>query len=178
MPKAGKKARKAAAKLPSPMMAEKPALVMEILSQLVEELEALFRAAHAAHAESTHEQSKAENKYDTRALEASYLAHGQARQAAEIEAAIAAFEAMEIQNFGVGDPVGVGALVELEQAGERSRYFIGHKAGGMEVGGEKPVLVITPQSPLGQQLQGRKQGERIRLALGGIQMNYQITAVS
>jgi transcription elongation GreA/GreB family factor len=33
--------------------------------------------------------------------------------------------------------------------------------------GKNEVLVITPQSPLGGQLQGRKQGDRLELALGG-----------
>lgn len=161
----------------------KEALIAKIVARLVEELEALFRAAQAAHAESTHEQSKAENKYDTRALEASYLAHGQARQAAETEAAIAAFESMEVRRFGPADPIGVGAVVELEQAGKSTFYFIGFKAGGMEVEHEiKPaavqeILVITPQSPLGQQLHGRKQGDFIQLSLGGKAARYRVTAV-
>ena len=61
----------------------------------------------------THEQSRAENKYDTRGLEAAYLARGQSRQAAEIEAAIAAFEKMDSKTFPEGAPIDIGALVEL-----------------------------------------------------------------
>ena len=55
-------------------------LVNQIIQQLTGEVEVLFKAARAAHAEATHEQSKAEDKYDTRGLEASYLARGQSRQ--------------------------------------------------------------------------------------------------
>ncbi len=158
---------------------DKERLIKKIIGQLVEELEAYFRAAHVAHAESTHEQSKAENKYDTRALEASYLAHGQARQAAELEAAIAAFENMEARSFGVNDPIGIGALVELEDAGQRTFYFIAANAGGMELQHEKKeVLVITPKSPLGQQLQGKKEGDLVQLSLGRASTKYRVAAVS
>jgi hypothetical protein len=110
----------------------KQALVRKIVTQLVEELERNRRAAQTAHAEATHEQSKAENKYDTRGLEASYLAHGQARQMMEMETAILAFENMDLRRFGAGDPICTGALVELEHDGERTFYFIGSKAGGMK----------------------------------------------
>ncbi len=49
----------------------KKSIIKKIVSRLTEELEVYFRAAMASRAEATHEQSKAENKYDTRGLEAS-----------------------------------------------------------------------------------------------------------
>jgi len=156
----------------------KRALIQQIVTKLRAELELYFRAAHAAHAEATHEQNKAENKYDTRGLEASYLAHGQSRQAVEVKAAIAAFEVLEARRFGAGEAIGLGALVELEQRGERTLYFIGPKAGGMEVVHEKrEILVITPQSPLGEQLLGKKQGERLQLSLAGARDQYRVVFV-
>ena len=96
----------------------KRALLKKILAQLTGELEVYFRAANAAHAEATHEQNKAENKYDTRGLEASYLAHGQSKQAQETKAAIAAFEMLDARKFGVGEPIDLGALVELGASSE------------------------------------------------------------
>ena len=146
----------------------KRALIQKIVQQLTSELAVYFRAAQASRAEATHEQSKPENKYDTRGLEASYLARGQSKQAAELEAAIADFEKPEVRKFGAADGIGVGALVELETGGERSFYFIGPRAGGTEVVQDKmEILVITPQSPLGAQLLGKKAGERPRLLLAG-----------
>ena len=62
----------------------KSALIKKIVEHLSAELALYHKAARATHAEATHEQSKPENKYDTRGLEASYLARGQSRQAAEI----------------------------------------------------------------------------------------------
>lgn len=157
---------------------KKEALIQQILACLVEEIEAYFRAAQAAHAESTHEQSKAENKYDTRALEASYLAHGQSRQAAEMEEAIAAYKSLETRDFGTSEPIGMGALVELEQAGQSTFYFLGPRAGGLEVEHEGlKVLIITPQSPLAQQLQRKKVGDFLQLSGRAGESRYRVKAV-
>ena len=64
-----------------PARVKKEAVVKKIIERLQADLELYFKAARAAHFEATHEQSKAENKYDTRGLEASYLARGQSKQA-------------------------------------------------------------------------------------------------
>jgi transcription elongation GreA/GreB family factor len=146
----------------------KRALIRKIIARLMDELEVYFRAANASRAEATHEQNKAEDKYDTRGLEASYLARGQSRQAAEIESAIAEFEKLAARQLTDGEAIDIGAFVELEHGGENSFYFIGPRAGGTEVVHEKKeILVITPQSPLGEQLMGRKQGDQPQLNFGG-----------
>jgi transcription elongation GreA/GreB family factor len=156
----------------------KSKLVQAIIEHLRAELELFTKAARAAHAEATHEQSKAENKYDTRGLEAAYLARGQSKQASEAEQAIKQFEALRIREFTKSDPIDVGALVELRGRGEPAFYFIGPRAGGVEVlFGEREVTVITPQSPLGQQLYGRKQGEQVQIDLAGTRDKYRIVSV-
>ena len=146
----------------------KRAVIKKIIAKLTDELAIYFRAAEASRAEATHEQSKAESKYDTRGLEASYLARGQSRQAAEIETAITEFEKLAASKSATNGTIDIGALVELKMNGESSFYFIGPRAGGMEVEHNKQeVLVITPQSPLGEQLVGKKAGESFQLKLGG-----------
>jgi transcription elongation GreA/GreB family factor len=153
-------------------------LVQAIIEQLRAELESFAKAARAAHAEATHEQSKAENKYDTRGLEAAYLARGQSKQASEAEQAIKQFEALRLREFTEAEPIDVGALVELRGRGEPSFYFIGPRAGGAEIMfEEKEVTVITPQSPLGQQLLNRKQGEQVQIELAGARDKYRIISV-
>ena len=157
----------------------KRTLVEKIIAQLAEEVESYARSARASQAEATDEQSKAENKYDTRGLEASYLAHGQSRQAAETEEAIGQFRGMVLRNFEADDAIDIGALVEVDRQGEVARYFIGPRAGGTEiVHAGKTVLVITPQSPLGQQLMGAKAGERLKIEIGGKRDACRVTAVS
>ena len=142
----------------------KRGIIDQIIAALTSELTACERSARSAHEEATSEQSKAENKYDTRGLEASYLAQGQSRQAAEILQAIADFERLPLRTFASTDPIQPGALIELERGSARSLYFLGPRAGGTEVTVDgREILVITPQSPLGRQLTGLQQGARLTI---------------
>lgn len=157
---------------------KKEKIVQAIIESLREDLALYHKAALAARAEATHEQSKAEHKYDTRGLEASYLARGQSKQAAEIEQAISQFEKLSVREFSAGEPIGTGAVVELRSGRENNLYFIGPRAGGTEVMIEsREILVITPESPLGSQLAGKKQGEKCQLEIGGQKQDYTIASV-
>lgn len=153
-------------------------LLERIRAKLAAELELITTAARATHAEATDEENKAEDKYDTRGLEASYLAHGQSKAAEEAAQAVAQFAALPAREFTAGEPISLGALVLLEGGG-RTRYFIGPRAGGTEIetGGD-PVLVITPQSPLGRQLMGRRQGDTLLLDLGGKRSECRVASVA
>ena len=145
----------------------KRTVIQKIIAKLTGELEVYLRAAQFSRAEATHESNKAENKYDTRGLEASYLARGQSKLVAEIESAIVDFEGLTAKKFAPADAIAVGALVELEMSGEKNFYFLGPRAGGTEIiHDKKEILVITPQSPLGEQLVGKKSGEALKLKLG------------
>jgi transcription elongation GreA/GreB family factor len=162
----------------APLSMNKPAVIQAIVTKLGEELAVYLKAAQASREEATHESSKAENKYDTRGLEASYLARGQSRQIAELEAAVVEFQKLGARNFAVAEPIDVGALVELEQGKVRSFYFIGPRAGGTEVEfNSHEILVITPQSPLGAQLFGKQQGDLLKLTLPGSQDKYRVVSV-
>ena len=156
----------------------KRALLKKIIAQLNDELAVYVRASLASRTEATHESSKAESKYDTRGLEASYLAHGQSKQAAELEEAIVEFGKLAPHKFAHGEAIGIGALVEVEVGGEKSFYFLGPRAGGTEVVQDKTeILVITPQSPLGAQLINRKAGESLPLTLGSSKQTAKILKV-
>ncbi len=145
-----------------PVPLSKPLLILRIIAQLDEELTRFAKAARVAQAEATDEQSRAEHKYDTRGLEASYLAHGQARQAQETEQAREQFAALTVRDFLPDEPIGLGALIELEEIGERSCYLLGPCAGGTEVDvAGRLVQVITAASPLGRQLLGQRTGNRL-----------------
>ncbi len=156
----------------------KRTILKKVLAELAEELASYARAAQAAHAEATDPQNKAENKYDTRGLEAAYLAGAQSRQAAETQSAIEAFEKLPLKEFGPKDPVDLSALVELEAGGERSYFLLGPSKGGLEVSQNgKEIIVITPHAPLGAQLIGRKAGDRFRWGDGPRAVEYRIVAV-
>jgi transcription elongation GreA/GreB family factor len=148
---------------------DKAKLMRRIGASLSESFAALENAARASHAEATHESSRAESKYDTRGLEAAYLAGGQARQAKEILDSIKSYEALAARKFAEEDPIELSALVTVEANQARSIYFIGPTGGGLEVEFEgKEITVITPQSPLGQGLMGKKAGQRWTAQVGGM----------
>jgi len=111
----------------------KAALLDTIRLELRTGLERLSRAAMDAHAAATDPDSKAEGKYDTRSLEASYLAAGQARQVDELAEAVRAFDAFTLPDFAMDDPIGMGALVEADMRGETSLLLLVPAAGGMIV---------------------------------------------
>lgn len=161
------------------MELNKHLIVKAIVTALEAELATTLRSARAAHAEATDEQSKAESKYDTRGLEASYLAEAQARQASEIERAIQQFQSLAPGDFGADDPIDLGAVVEVEQAGKTTAYFIGPRAGGVEITHcGREIIVITPNSPIGQLLVGQKTGAHLRLTARGGSKEYRIASVA
>ena len=157
----------------------KAQLLKQLVAGLSESLNILDKAARASHAEATHESSNAESKYDTRGLEAAYLARGQARQARETLESIELYQSLEVRDFAPTDRIDLTALVEVQTDGISSTYFIGPKHGGLEVEFEgRQVTVITPQSPLGQNLMGKKAGQRWTAKLGGSTVKYAIQSVS
>jgi transcription elongation GreA/GreB family factor len=156
----------------------------EMISQLVERLQseadALARAAKAAHEAATHEESRAEDSHDTRGLEASYLAGAQAGRAADILALISVYRMMPIKEFGPGETIAPGALVELEQlsAKRKSRYFMVPRGGGAAIQLQgASIQVIAPQSPLGEALVGRRAGEEIEVESQGMVREYRVVSV-
>lgn len=155
-------------------MISKTSIIKQVIKQLGEELETLAGASRAMHADASDEQNKAEDKYDTRGLETAYLASSQARQATATEAALAAYHTLRPVKFTAKTPIDLTALIELESRGESMWYFLGPKGGGIEVG---EVLVITPESPIGQQLLGRKAGEKFKLQTRGPAQEFKIVSV-
>jgi transcription elongation GreA/GreB family factor len=157
----------------------KAQLIGQIIASLSDSLAILEKAARASHAEATHESSKAESKYDTRGLEAAYLAGGQARQAKEILDSIELYGVLPVRGFSSEESIDLTALVELDVDGTRALYFIGPRNGGLEIECQrKEITVITPQSPLGQHLMGKKAGQRWTAKVGGSLAKYHIVSVS
>lgn len=156
----------------------KPALRDAIVAQLQNELELQSRAAHESRDEATSVENKAEGQYDMRSQEAAYLAEGQARLASEIADGIAAFQGIDFSPLPPGSSAAVGALVTLEAKGKQSRYFIGPRHGGLEVKVDaSPVIVVTPSSPLGRQLIGKRAGDSVQLPGRGAPIVHRITAI-
>jgi transcription elongation GreA/GreB family factor len=159
-------------------MIQKTDLIARILESLHAKLAVLREGARDAYEEATHEESQPENRFDTHSLEASYRAAGQAKLVVELEEAIMRCQNMELVEFGPDDPIGVGALVKLKSKRETTFYFLVPIAGGIEVkDGKKTILIITPQSPIGKLLVGRKAGEEVHLETTTLPKTFEIISV-
>ena len=150
-----------------------------ILQQLQAELTLQANAAELSRDEATSEESRSENKWDTHSQEAAYLAEGQARLVAEIGASLELYAALPFPEFGPEDPIALGALVELDTGGEHFWYFLGPRAGGLElkVGG-RDILLLTPSAPLGRELIGKRAGEVVKSAGRGEPVVQRIVSVA
>lgn len=151
-------------------------LIQQIANQLQRELETLLNASNQAHESATHSESKAENKYDTRGLEAAYLAHGLSVRAQELQQSVALYSQWQPPSFDMDTPIALGALITLEDdCGEQKRLLLAEQGGGLKGrvdGGD--VRVVTPKAPLGKALLGREWGDDIELELQGRRQRYQI----
>jgi transcription elongation GreA/GreB family factor len=124
-------------------------------------------AAHRAAMEgATHEEAKPENDKDTRALEQSYLARGEAQRIEELRHGLAEVRALTLRALREGDPIGLGALVTLDEGDQRLTIFIAPHGGGVRLADGK-VQVVTPRSPLGRELLGKRAGDDCELTLAG-----------
>lgn len=140
-----------------------------IIGKLQDDLERIANAVDDAHAVSTDEANIPENKYDTLALEASYLEQGQSQRMIELENSIKEFMMLRLQAFTNGSQILLSALVALQSADKQKNFFFfGPAAGGVEIKHKgKTVTVITPASPIGKAVLGKKQGDQIEVSVAG-----------
>jgi len=106
-------------------------------------------------------------------LEAAYLAHGYAKQCTTLAKQVEELKALEVEDF-TGQEIDVGALVEVEMDGESDLHILLHCGGGSEVTVDGHlVIVITPESPLGEVLMSNIEAGYffIRTGMEGIILN-------
>lgn len=157
---------------------DKTEIIAQIRMKLETELQSVTQAAKAAHEAATHEESKAEDQHDTRGLESSYLAGAAEQRAADIQKQIHHYKFLEPKNFKPEDAVGPTAVVEVESDGKRSLYFVAVLGGGMRVQvGSQSIQVITPHSPLGEEIVGRKAGDVLEIEAQGVVREYEILSI-
>ncbi len=154
----------------------KAALKQELVSVVGADLETLVRAHRAAVEGATHDQAKPENDKDTRALEQSYLARGQAKRAQELRESLAAVGRLEVPVFGPNQPVGIGALVTAEESDRTVKFLIAPHGGGYRLAAGS-VQVVTPRSPLGEALIGKRVGDVCEVLTGGGRRELELVAI-
>ena len=140
----------------------KSAILTRIRTELRARLDRLSKAAFEAHAAATDPGSKAEGKYDTRSLEASYLAAGQARQVDELAESVRIFETLSLPDFEMDDAIDAGALVEVELNGETAFFLLVPASGGLVIMHEdREITLLTPDSGLYRKLLDMRVGESL-----------------
>lgn len=125
----------------------------------------------------TDQEFKAESKYDTRALEASYLASAEAKRVEELKLEIQILEEVETENSKRLGEIAIGALVELAYSGRNMLYFLIPTAGGtMLKSGVDTVVVVSVFSPIGDAMLGLKVGEEFEVETPKETRTYKIVS--
>lgn len=141
----------------------KAVLHAELVARLTGALDAARAAQAATQQAATHEEARAENDKDTRGLEQSYLARGQAQRVEELAAELAAVQNMSLRAYGDDDAIAAGALVDATTDDSKHRYFIAPGGAGEILA--DGIQVVTPRSPLGRALCGRLAGDEVEVQM-------------
>jgi transcription elongation GreA/GreB family factor len=149
----------------------KTLLKQQLAQAISADLATRERAYRTAREGATDDEAKPENDKDTRALELSYLARGEALRVEETRAALGEVLAMPIRDLCDGEPAAIGALVTTrdETAGEPAKtslFWIAPHGGGTRLARDA-VRVLTPKSPMGTALVGKRAGDECEVILAG-----------
>ncbi|WP_413293699.1 GreA/GreB family elongation factor [Bdellovibrio sp. HCB185ZH] len=157
---------------------DKRKLITQIRTELEKDLESLTAAAKASIEAATSEEAKPENQYDTRSLEASYLARGQAKRIAEMKELLVILTHVNVKDFGPDDKIAGTALIEVEHNGKNSFLLMMTHGGGVNVTFEgQRVQIVTPSSPLGEALLDLREGDVAVVEQGDQTREYEIISV-
>ncbi len=156
----------------------KSEIIRQFIAAIELELAILKTAAKDTANYATDPENKPENKYDTRGLEASYLASAQAQRVAEMQDVLLCFKSTALKFFHDGAVVSIGALVEVFSNKKTQFLFIMPLGGGQTVKfSNQTIQVVTYQSPLGKALIGQRAGEIITILAGGAKREYEIASI-
>jgi len=156
---------------------DKRKILKELTNKAKKELKAAQEAYNSSHQHVTDEDLKSEGKYDTRSVEAGYLASAQKGRVEERQLEIQLLDEIVLDH----DPqhIGVGSLVELLHNNQKRLYFISSTSGGtpLLIDGT-PILVISAFSPIGEQAIGLEKGESFEVVLdNGQTREYEVISI-
>lgn len=153
-------------------------LLEQIMQQLENDRIALLEATKATLEAATHEESKPENEYDTRGLEASYLAGAQSKRVGEIEEALMACRQLKLKDFAQDEAIASTAIIEIGMENKTNWVFLLPKGGGLTLTFEgRKIQVVTGSSPLGEALIGLKVGDIATVDVGRKSREVEVLSV-
>ena len=153
-------------------MIDKNLILEKLIENLRRELVEVENAAKSTKDLVTADDLKSEGKYDTRAIEASYLASAQLKRVEEIKTDIQMLEEIELVK---SHKIQMGSLVLLEYNGAKRYYFLTSTSGGtiLTIDGNS-ILVISVFSPLGNEALGLQRGESFEIETPKEMRTYKI----
>ena len=148
-----------------------------LLAHLLKELERARASAETTRSGAVHEESRAENDKDTRGLEQSYLARGQAKRVAELESALTRIKTLSLPS--AARTVVEGSLTRVLVDEQERLLFVAPAGGGetVEVDGSA-VTVITLASPVGRALARKEVDDEIELRVAGRARLYTVLDIA
>ncbi|MGE0872947.1 MAG: GreA/GreB family elongation factor [Kofleriaceae bacterium] len=159
-----------------------------LVSQLARQLEGSARAALSARdsvtAEARDGATPDEKREDARAAhQAASLGKTQQRRAQQALAQVDQLAQFRPGPLPPSAPIGLGAIVEIEDAdsGEGRTFFLAPVGAGMTLtgpGGDGHLSVVTPASPVGRAVLGRRSGDVIDVTVDGELREWSITYVA
>jgi transcription elongation GreA/GreB family factor len=160
----------------------------ELVAQLVNQLEASARTAlsarNAAAQEAKEGATPDEKREDARAAHQlqtmGRVQQSRAERAMSDASSLATFRPAV---FARTAQISVGAIVEIEDAesGEGRTFFLAPVGAGMTLsgpGGDGHLSVVTPASPIGKAVLGRREGDVVDVTVEGDVREWQITYVA
>ena len=151
-----------------PQRPAKPAVLAALIASLQQRLERNRSLASHAAQSATHDQARAEDKYDTRGLEMTYLAAGATDRVEELRRVLTQYTFWTLPTVPTS-AVSVGSLVGLEdEEGRKKTVFIAPFGDGeaLSVDGFA-VQAITLRAPLGAALLNKAPGDEVTVRVAG-----------
>ncbi|NAZ45807.1 transcription elongation factor [Vibrio toranzoniae] len=152
----------------------------ELRQIILEQLESRLRIAQSATQRAidaaTDEETVPEHKYDTLALEASYLAHGQAMRVQECEDDIQCYRNLVLRD---SEKIAVSSyVVVIDENDEYKHFFIGPRVGGLSVTwNHHEIAIVTVNAPFGKALMGKEVGDEIEFKVADKLFCYEVVSI-
>lgn len=148
-------------------------LVSQLEGRLREQARMAVHSAKECASEARNGASPAEKSVDSRvAIEYASLARGQKQRAERATTELKALQGFVPRALGERAPVDVGAVVEIEDedSGEGRTFFLAPVGAGMTLlgpDGDGHLSVVTPVSPIGRAVRGRRLGDVVDVTVKG-----------
>ena len=160
---------------------DKQFLVAQLVQKLRDSVHVARKAGEAAAEEARAGATPAEKREDGRAaMEYAGLARGQKQRADRAAADVSLLETFRPRPLASRAPISLGAVVEVEDGSHGRTFFLAPAGAGVELtgpGGDGYLSVVTPASPIGKAVLGRRVGDTVEVLVKGEPLEWAITFV-